>query len=186
MEPEKMQLGLPQGLDLDRSGPYLQIAYKWFGWNTVYLSVFVVIWDGILFTLYSGMGANPDPMALLLPSVHVVAGIGMTYSAIAGWFNRTYIRVGHGMLEVSHRPIRWFGNKTLPATEIKQLFVKDHVAYRNRIRTVTFEVHAVTQDGKTIRLVKGLATREQAWFIEQEVEKYLGMKDIPVKGEIGH
>ena len=176
-------VGLPKGLDLVRSGPYLQMVYKWFGWHTVYLSVFVVIWDGILFVLYSGMGAIADPMALLLPSVHVVAGIGMTYFAIAGWFNRTYIRVGHGMLEVFHRPIPWIGNKTLPATEVQQLFVKDHVAYRNRIRTVTFEVHAVTYARKTIKLVRGLASSVQALWIEPEAEKYLGMKNISVKRE---
>ena len=186
MEPERMPLSLPSGLELDRSGPYLQMAYKWFGWNTVYLSVFVVIWDGILFILYAGMRGHLDPMALLLPSVHVVAGIVMTYSAIAGWFNRTYLRVGRGMLEVFHRPVPWIGNKTLPATEIRQLFVKDHVEYRNKILTVTFEVHAITQEGKTIKLVRGLASHEQALFMEQEVEKYLGLKDIPVKGELSH
>ena len=186
MEPETMPLGLPKGLELDRSGPYLQIAYKWFGWNTVFLSMFVVVWDGILITLYSGMRAHLDPVALLLPSVHVLAGIVMTYSAIAGWFNRTYIRVGQGRLEVFHRPVPWIGNKTLPAIEIKQLFVNDHQEYRNKSLTVTYEVHAITQEGKTIKLVRGLASHEQGLFMEQEVEKYLGLKDIPVKGELGH
>jgi len=33
--------------------------------------------------------------------------------------------------------------------------------------------------------VPGIETREEVSYIEQEIEKYLGIKDIRVKGEIG-
>jgi hypothetical protein len=51
--------------------------------------------------------------------------------------------------------------------------------------TRTYELHALTRDGRSVKLVSGLAGLDsaQALFIEKEIEKYLGIKDVPVEGE---
>lgn len=50
--------------------------------------------------------------------------------------------------------------------------------------SATYEIHAITHSGRTIKPVSGLESSEQALFIEQEIEKHLNIKDTPVKGEL--
>jgi hypothetical protein len=48
----------------------------------------------------------------------------------------------------------------------------------------TYEVRAVTQEGRNTKLVGGLETSEQALSIEQAIEKRLGIRDVPVAGQL--
>ncbi len=144
METKTVELGLPHGMELQHRGSYLQIVHKWFGWKIVFSTAFAVVWGGLLYNWYSKFGSNSDPMAVLFPLLHVGVGIGITYYAVAGWFNRTYILVSHGTIAVKHGPFPWWGNKTLSASEIKQLYAKEKVTSDGE--SDTFDVHAVKVD----------------------------------------
>jgi Tfp pilus assembly PilM family ATPase len=67
--------------------------------------------------------------------------------------------------------------------DLKQLYAKEKVSSSRNGTSITYEVH-VTRSGRNIKLVSGLESSEQAVYIEQEIEKYLNIKDIPVKGEL--
>lgn len=43
----------------------------------------------------------------------------------------------------------------------------------------------ITNSGNDTKLLSGLKTSEQALYVEQEIEKYLGIKNKPVRGELG-
>jgi hypothetical protein len=45
-------------------------------------------------------------------------------------------------------------------------------------------VHAATHDGRDTRLLEGLETRDQALYIEREIEKYLSIKNVPRMDDI--
>ena len=182
---EKIDIGLPDKLGLAHHGSHIEITRKWFRWQIVVATSFAIFWDGLLFTWYSSIGENTDPMAIYFPLLHVAIGLGITYYALAGWVNQTRIIVGLGKLAVRHEPLPWLGNIELDTMNLKQLHTKEHITRGKNGPYVTYEVHATTHNSKNIKLVSGLDTSEQALYIEQEIEKYLGIKDIPVKGEIG-
>ena len=180
---EKIELGLPDSLELIRHDSYIEIVRKWFGAQFAFLTAFAIFWDGFLFFWYSKAFASGNLITLLFPLLHVAVGIGLTYYVVAGWFNRTHIYVSHGKMAVRHGPIPWFGNKELDTSSFKQLYTKEKIS-RNRNRTVTYETHVITRDSKDLKLVGGLDTSEQALYIEQAIETYLGIEDMPVKGGI--
>lgn len=182
---KKIELGLPDKLEIFHRGSSMEIVRKWFGWQIVFMTVFAMFWDGFLFIWYSKVGDSEEPMAMYFPLLHIAAGIGLTYYVVAGWLNRTYIRVSCGKIAVRHGPIPWVGNKELEVSNLKQLYAKEELSRSGRGTTATYEVHAITHNGRNIKLVSGLETSEQALYIEQEIEKCLGIEDIPVKGEIG-
>lgn len=182
---ERIELGLPDKLRLFDHGTYIEIVRKWFGWKIVFITAFAIFWDGFLFMWYSKLDENTELMAFLFPLLHVGVGIGITYYAVAGWFNRTHIYVSGAKIAVRHRPIPWLGNKELDALNLKQLYTKEKVSDSNNGSSVSYDIHAITHSGENIKLVSGLETSEQALYIEQEIEKYLRIEDATVKGEFG-
>ena len=181
-----MDIGLPDKLALNYRESGFEITKKWFGLSTIFLTVFAVFWDGFLFVWYSialGFG-QANLLMVLFPLIHVAAGIGITYTALACWVNTTRITVDQGKVTVRHGPLPWIGNKELDASNLKQLYSKEQISNSRNSTTVTYEVHAVTATGKNEKLVSGLESSEQALYIEQEIERYFRIEDVPVRGQL--
>jgi hypothetical protein len=85
---------------------------------------------------------------------------------------------------VRHYPVPWAGNTSISSVEISQLYAKEKANRSSDGGSTSFEVRAILRDGRNVKLVGGLTSSEQALFIEQAVEKCLGIKDAVVKGEI--
>jgi hypothetical protein len=101
----------------------------------------------------------------------------------AGWLNRTHIVVSRGKLTVRHEPVPWPGNKVLEVSNFKQLYAKKTVTRSSKGgKSVSYGVNALTVGGQDLQLVGGLQNGEQAHFIEQQIEKYLGIQDVYVDG----
>ena len=181
----KMDLGLPDKLELRNTSSGIEIVRKWFGWQTVFLTAFAVFWDGFLLTWYSFTLPFGFSFFNLFPLIHVAAGIGITYTALAGWLNTTRISVSQGKISVRHGPLPWLGNKDLDGSMLKQLYSKEKISRGRNSTSYSYEVHAVLSNGKNAKLVSGLESSEQALYIEQEIERYFGIVDTPVRGQIG-
>ena len=184
-----IDIGLPEKIELVDHGSYIEIVRTWFGKRYVIIAAIAVFWNGFLVSFYGRLPPDAHLMAFLFPLIHVGVGVGLIYSALAGFFNHTHIFVSPLLMEVRHRPLPWLGNKKVDATELKQLYAKDKISKSHDgdgvgRTTVTYEVRAVTNGGQNIRIVGGLATQEQALAIEQQIEKYLKLKDAPVPGEV--
>lgn len=187
MNEEQMDMGLPEGLKVSLEGNELVITRKWFTWIIIFLTFFCVAWDSFLVFWYS-MAINiqsngVEIFFILFPIVHVAVGAGLTYYVIASYVNTTIIRVSYERLMVKHGPVPWPGNKTIPCNSIAQLFCKEIISRNKNGVSVTYTVSAILKNNTNIKLVSGLNLHEQALYIEQEIEKYLGIKDRPVKGE---
>jgi hypothetical protein len=191
---KRMDLGLPDKLELRNHGSGIEIIRKWFGWQTLLLTGFAVFWNFFLFswfsiaTAFGGLFAsfNNPVMSIftLIPLIHVGAGVGMAYAALAGWINTTRIRVDQGRISVRHGPLPWLGNKDLDGSDLKQLYSKEKITRGRNSTTIKYEVHALTANGKNQKLVSGLESSEQALYIEQEIERYFRIEDTPVRGQI--
>ena len=182
---ERIDVGLPDGLDVVHHGSHVEIVLTWFSWKIVALTGFAIVWDAFLINWYVRVAPHADPMATYFPLIHVAAGIGITYYVIAGWFNRTLILVGSGKLAVRHTPMPWFGAMEIDSSSVKQLYTQERVRQSRRgAGYTTYEVRGVTQNGRNIKLLGGLSTSEHALSIEQEVERRLGITDVPVAGQM--
>ena len=188
---KRMDLGLPDKLELLHEGSSIVIVRQWFGWQVllatafaVFWNFFLVMWYSMTFAFGSGFGGM-FAFAALFPLIHVAVGVGITYGALAGWINQTRIKVDQGKLSVRHGPLPWLGNKDLDGSDLKQLYSKEKVSRGRNSTTTTYEVHVLTANGKNIKLLGGLETSEQALYIEQEIERYFRIEDTPVRGQLG-
>lgn len=181
-----MDLGLPEGMDMVNNLDSLEITRRWFSWKIIAMTLFAVVWDGFLVFWYSMATQSGSAIMLLFPLVHVAVGMGLTYYVLAGYMNKTRIYVDQMQIVIRHGPLPWFGNRTVDAGEVKQIYVKEHVSRSRRGgATVTFAVHMLTHGQRNVKLLSGLPNSEQALFIEQEIEKFLRIQDVPVRGQLG-
>ena len=189
---EYLDLGLPEGMEMNNENGGLEIRRRWFSLVNIFTAVFAVFWCGFLVVWYTMLGSfssgdNPGGGFLLIfylfPLIHVAVGVWLLYSSLCGFLNKTLIRADWENLSIRHYPLPWAGNKVIPKQEVKQLYVKRRESRGRGGTSVTYEVRLLTQSGSDIKLLTGLPNEEQARFIEQEVERYLQIENIPVRGE---
>ncbi len=183
---ERIEVGLPDKLEINRRGSEFEIVRTWFGPQVLFVTVFAVFWDGFIYFWYSKLGefkGGIDSMFFYFPMIHVAVGVGITCYVLCGWLNRTRITVGRGKVSVRHGPLPWFGNLDMDSSALKQLYVKEVISNSRNGTSVRYDLNALTRDGRSIKFAGGLENSDQALYIEQEIEKFLGIKDGEVKGE---
>ncbi|NUQ69870.1 MAG: hypothetical protein HUU17_03525 [Chthonomonadales bacterium] len=175
----------PAGITVQQSADELRIVRRWNRLAGIGLLAFAFVWDGFLLVWYLAAFSGHAPLiAFLFPIVHVIIGIALAYSGLANAFNTTTISVRSGRLTVVHNPIRWRAPMPISIYDLQQVFVKKHIRSGKHGRTTTYSVHALLLSGRSIGLVSGLDSREQAQFLERRLEQYLGLIDSPVAGEM--
>jgi len=182
MKKETIEIGLPDKMEFTDHGHFIGISRKWFDRKIISKTFFAIFWNGFVF--YGYLKGEGMMKFFLLP--FLAAGIYITYEVIAGYLNKTYVRVDNSSIVIKHAPLPHFGNKTLNSSDIKQLYSKEKISDKRKgDSSVSYEVHAITNDNKNIKLLSGLESSEIALFIEQEIEKFLKIEDKSVRGEIG-
>lgn len=170
----------------------LIVKRRWFHWSVLFMSVFVIFWDGFLIYWYfgalssvfsPGFGGGPGLTFILFPLIHVAVGVGMTYWTLATWLNTTTIKVDGENLSVRHAPIPWPGNQVVPTRSVRQLFVRKKVRRGKNGTTVTWELHAETDELASLKLMAGARDKAQIEYIEWAVEQHLGIVDDPSLNE---
>jgi hypothetical protein len=161
----------------------LCIVRRWFAQKYVFQGFFTVFWCGFLVIWYAAAGKRDDLMFTLFPIGHVAVGLWLIYSTLAGFLNRTTIVVTEGSISIAHAPIPWSGNRVIPTASLRQLYCEDVITRGKNGPNHTFSLNAVIDGGRKLTLLSKLETPDQARFIEQEVERFLGIVDAPVGDE---
>ena len=175
---------IPEKMEILHEGFHMIIRRKWFSPIFIFLTVFVILWNGFLVFWYGLTTELDAPLVFqLFPIIHVAVGLGLTYYTIAGYINKTDIKVSNSKIQIKSYPLPWLGDKIVESQNITQLYTKQVVSRGKNGTSVTFEVHLVDKAGKQKRLIRGLTTIEQGLFIESEIEEYLNIEDRPVAGE---
>lgn len=182
--PRPLDMPLPAGLTLSRRKDLLQLVRRWFRRSLFLQLFFCIAWDAFLVLWYVGAANHARGGALMLfASVHLALGVGLTYATIAGFLNRTVIEVGRTHLAIRHTPVPWRGNLEVLVSELQQIFCEEHVKRVMSDLRMTYSVNAVMGNGRKLTLVKDLPEVDQALFLEQALEKHLGIRNRPVPGE---
>jgi hypothetical protein len=185
---QKFNVAKPKGMQLEILGGEMKITRRWLSPVLFFLLPFCLFWNGFILVFgFSGFlaadqGGTGAFSLCLLP--HLAIGLFLAYFVLASLVNVTEIKLSPGEFSIRHGPLPWLGNKRLAASHINQLYCKEKVSHRRRSTSLTYEVHAVTSANTTEKLIAGLNEPEEALFLEQEIERFLGIKDRPVPGEL--
>lgn len=177
---------MPEKFEVYNRGGELFIAFRWFNSSFIALTIFCIIWDGFMAFWFSIAFFTGEYEMALFGSLHGMVGVGLTYYTIAGYINKTYIGLNYNILKIKHAPLPFWGNREIPVEELSQLYVKRHEQQGKNKTTVTYQLHATLKSGEEKTLVTGFDEPEKALYLEQEIEKFLRIKDEPVAGELPH
>lgn len=176
---------MPPGITCQNDGTNMVITRRWRSAILFFLIPFCIAWDSFLIFLYSmAFSGHTSWIMFVFPIAHVAVGVGLTYLVLATLFNRTVIIAGQGRLNISTGPIPWGRNIEMSSSEIDQLFCKSKANRGRNGTNMTYALWASLHDGTTCKLVGSVDDEDQVLFIEQKLEKALGIKDRPVPGEI--
>ncbi len=180
----RAEIRLPDRIRVRRDISGLNIERSWFSSRIIFLTFFTVFWDGFMIFWYGESFRTGNYTMGLFGSLHALIGLFLTYSVMTGFINKTRITVIPQLLTIRHGPIPAPGNITINPAEIKQVYSMERVSHGKHGPNYSYEMRAATRSGKDIKLLKGLENKEQVLYIEQEIERYLRIKDEPVAGEI--
>jgi hypothetical protein len=177
---------LPDHFRVEEDDSTTRISWRWFSWRHVLLA-FGFLLMGVLAVLFY-IGTKAASSQSLLLSILTLGYGGFTlwlaYVTLAGFLNRTTIEVNRTRLSIRHGPLPWPGGCELPGRELSQLYGQE-VIQRNHGRELgsTYDLLALDRAGHKIELLSGLPERDQVLYLEQALERQLGIADAPVDGE---
>lgn len=175
---------LPPLLSVSTVGGELRIERRWYACTAIFLTAFCIMWFGFLAVWYVMAFAVGNVIMMVFPLLHVTLGLVIAYSTAAMYVNRTRIVAGRGHLTVNHGPLPWPGNRDIPTIQLEQLYCEEKFSRSRSGTSVSYSVMARTTNGRQIALVTGLYDRDQALYMEQEIERHLKITDQHVAGGI--
>jgi len=176
---------IPEGVEFQDEMQYLRIDRKWFSWKYIPMAFFCVAWDAFLFFWYSMAFSSHAPWIMIVfPIAHVAVGIGLTYSTLAGFLNKTVLELTPEWLTIWHEPLPWVGETRIATREINQLYCTDSVKYNENGSSIHYNLIMVNSAGRARKIIKGLESKDVAIFMEQQVERWLKIPDQSIAGEL--
>ncbi len=183
---ERPEVPLPLGWDLARDGDALRLTWRWRSGKAVAFAVlaFLGLAWGAGFVAWGA--AKRESLILLAGIFNSVGALGFSYYALAMLCNRSAVAASVRGLVVHHGPVPWLGNLARETKDIEQLYTRERVQHLKEggIQR-TYEVLALLRGGKQVKVLSGLEEVGQALFVEQRLEKHLGIADRRVPGESG-
>lgn len=115
------------------------------------------------------------------------------YLAAVKAVNRKELRIDGDAISVRQGPLPWKGTKRLDRSRVRQLFVTEHVQRvreggdrGGRVREIRrYRLSALLEGERRVRLLGGLGSPGQGLWLEQEIERTLGIRDRAIGGEYG-
>ncbi|MFN8441380.1 MAG: hypothetical protein U0175_11445 [Caldilineaceae bacterium] len=156
------------------------------GFNTLLINV-----AGLAILLFLGLRLWPNRSVLLESNsawgiiAAVVAILPILYYSLLVLFDEEIIRINAEGVRVFYRPLPYRG-KWIRTQEIEQLYTVSYeraqlssLQSRHKKYETVYGVRVKTSQGKEMPLVGGIATPEEASYVERVIEKSLGIQDVP-------
>lgn len=183
--PGRPEVSLPQNFKVAHGNGGLLITIKWMSPAMFALLFFCIIWDGFMIFWYILTLGNKIWVMAAFGIPFALVGIGLTYSTILGFVNRTEILISHEKLTIQHLPLPCCReSKEILSAEIAQLYTMRHVSHSDNGTSTTYDLRMKTTHGKDQTLIKNLSEQDHGLYIEQQIERFLGLADEAVPGEV--
>lgn len=177
---------LPPQFQVDDDGQSTRISWRWFKAAHLFMLFFCIGWDSFLLFWYGiALTAKDSPWIMIVfPIAHVAVGVGLTYSTLANLLNRTTVEVSRDRLSIRHGPVPWFGKLNALGRRYTQLYGVERISKGEDSTTTTYDLLALERSGRAVKLLGGLTEKDQVLYLEQTLERRLGIEDAPVDGEV--
>ena len=174
----------PSGVTIERGTRSVRIRWKWYSHGAVFCLCASVSFI-VIALLLSDLPSVDEPGDAFVPLLLLSAGAAATYTFLAGVINRTDITADEAALRVRHGPLPFGFALTVDASSIEQFFVSESFAVsRNGERIPGYFVNVVLRNNTVKRVSRRLRVVEHAVYLEQELERALGVRDRSVAGEV--
>ena len=164
---------LPVGMSMTTLPDRLIVRRRWLRQKHWFL--LCIVESGVAYVAYL--------WTTLPPSVWLILGtlfvLSWNYNLAAMFVNSTVISAAGDGVSVKHGPLPtvFARNTAAEKSQLEQLYATTFGS--------AFAVEAKLKSGPPLRLVAPLITAEQALFVEQTLERALGLVDFAVEGELG-
>ncbi|MBK1827759.1 hypothetical protein [Haloferula rosea] len=180
------EVGLPKGFTTRHEGADLVITRRWFTPAVFFLLFFCIFWNGFMI-VWHGIAITQGMWIMsAFGLIHTAVGIAVAYSVLATFLNSTVVQAGPSGIGIRHGPLPWRGNQTLSRDQLQQLYCQEKVSRGKNGTSVRYHLTAVTPGNQRQTLIKNITDPDQAIFLEQQIEKHLGIMDTQVAGEFRH
>ncbi|MEO0472591.1 MAG: hypothetical protein AAF206_23445 [Bacteroidota bacterium] len=144
----------------------------------------VLLVEGIMAILLQEMWSslNHHPITYVILTVLVISPILLLVSV----FRHQIITFRQGMIRVEYGIPRIFArSKAFLPTDFEQFFVQEHVIRKSDRRiSVSYSVNGKRKgEEETVCILRRIQTSAVAYYIEQELEAFFSLQDVPYTGE---
>ena len=169
----RSRVQLPAGMSMTTTADQVVIRRRWLRQKHWFL-LFIIGGAAVYVAyLWAAIGASAW---LVVGTLFVLS---WNYHLAAMFLNSTVVTANATSVSVRHGPLPslFARNAAVHKHAVEQLYAAKHGPQ--------FAVLAKLRSGDPLRLVAPLITAEQAMFVEQQLEKALGLVDVAVEGELG-
>ncbi len=174
---------IPKYIHLKEAGGNLEFEYSWFKYKYLITIVLVPVLSWFLINSKYVEGSLSEPGWSV--GVIVALCLFVMYYALAKILNTTRIIVTTDRIQVLHGPVPLLKNLLIKKEDVAQLYVmRQHIFHYYYRIFPTYQVNVILKNKQVITLVSKLDSAAQGRFIEQKIEQFFGIVDVPVEGEI--
>ncbi len=188
--PEQPEMLMPLGTDVLTLSESLDIRVKW---KSSYsrtgmkgLALFAVIWNVVVGIFLYAIITSGNFLGLIMMTAHIAVGAGILYYMASVYFNKTDIIVKPNVIHIEHSPLK---NPFKPpviinSSDFNQFYVTQYVeSIVNGVPHHAYSLYAIRHDGSKELILRGM-NKDTQLYLEQEIERYYGIKNTPITGSI--
>ncbi|MDQ3015981.1 MAG: hypothetical protein M3R25_04565 [Bacteroidota bacterium] len=180
---------LPKGVEILKLRSELDIRLKWTETTSkggkFFMAFFTIFWNLIVLPFAIGAILSGTWGILLFLSAHLAVGLGLLWNLATLYVNQTSISITKRQLRIRTTPLKSFlwKSKEIDIDTIEQFYVTRYVqSTTNDNPNYAYALYAIIDTGEKISLVRGM-NRETQIYVEQEIERFLGIKNKKVPKE---
>ncbi|HYG52265.1 MAG TPA: hypothetical protein VD905_15245 [Flavobacteriales bacterium] len=173
-------LPIPKRFSIFENFGELTIEFKWSRIVGIVVMVFAIIWNSFMVLIISKM----PPEIRYFIVLHAAVGVFMVYFALCQLFNKTTITCTNDALHIKSGPLPTFNNKNILRMDITQLYFTEKITRgKNSSQQISYRLHMLDKNNRSIKLINYLPDPESARFIEHKLEKFYKIENKKVAGE---
>ncbi len=181
----RLDMPLPRRFSVEQLDGTLRIRWRWFTPRNIPKLVATLLINGMVWTLLvAGTAEEGNLSAALCFMPWVIAGLCAGYFALADILNTTRVEASLSGMIVRHGPIPASRGLSIPRNSLRQLYCVERERRSAQGTPVSYDLQAIKADGSSTALIKGLPSAEQALYLEQEIERCMGITDELVRSEL--
>ncbi|MCB1177563.1 MAG: hypothetical protein KDK36_08310, partial [Leptospiraceae bacterium] len=176
---------LPDGIKFKKDVNRLEFSYRTFSFISLFAVIFMSIAGLLFFNDFINSWKTGDYFSAIktLPTLIFISFI--FYVFLAKFVNKVKVKVARGKLGVRVGPLPVGGNIDIDVNDLEQLYCKSKWTMKSEEKTIyEYDLYAILKNSNHELIAESMKEKEQAQYLEYEIEKYLGIIDTKIKGEI--